>query len=60
MVSIRKPALGDTHELKATLTLLHVFQLVVELLLLTGQVGDIHGQSAIGLFQLWKWVTGQR
>lgn len=31
------------------LTLSKVFELVIELLLLTGQVGYIHSQSAVGL-----------
>lgn len=35
-----------------TLTLLHFFQLVVELFFFTGQVGNVHRQGAIGLFQL--------
>lgn len=37
---------------RRALTLLHFFQLVVELLLLSGQVGDVHRQRAVGLLQL--------
>lgn len=33
-------------------TLLHFFELVVELLLLSGQVGYVHCQGAVGLLQL--------
>lgn len=41
-----------TFNVTLMLTLLHFFQLVVKFFFLTGQVGDIHCQSAVGLLQL--------
>lgn len=45
---------GVSHEedLRMELTLLQVFELVVELLFLARQIGHVHRQRAVGLLQL--------